>query len=68
MTQRDLRLVKKKIANLESEYFHQGQSDHFEPPGTDSEISLPFTRQSSPNVNRCSRTETTAFDIVKLTM
>ena len=44
--------------------FHQGQSDHFEPPGTDSEISQPFTRPSSPNVNRCSRTETAAFDIV----
>ena len=63
-TTNKIKISGKGITNIESEYFHQGQSDHFEPPGTDSEISQPFNRPSSPNVNRCSRTETAAFDIV----
>ena len=62
--QKELDEANEKIANLESSRFHQGQSDHFEPPGIDSEISQPFNRPSSPNVNRCSRTEAAAFDIV----
>ena len=43
---------------------HQGQSDQSAPPGTDSEISHSLSRPSAPNVSRCSRTETAAFDIV----